>query len=102
MHNKYVKLPFITIIKVREMMYSDDNSNVVNSINSDLEDCLKRIIVFNKYYKYYDCYCFSSLTDNLPYYRNELYIKKRYNLKSKKIISFRDFKTFNNGGDIDE
>lgn len=88
-----IRLPFFTFIKVREMLYSDDNGNVTNVINSDLEESMKRVIVSNKYYKKYDCYCYSSLTDKLPYYYKNEYIKSRYNLKTNDIISFRKFYT---------
>ena len=63
-----IKLPFITILKIRELMYSDDNQAVVNTVNSDVENDLKTLIVLNKYYKKYDCYCYSIFTDNLTLY----------------------------------
>lgn len=89
------KVPFFTILKVREMMYSDDGNNVTNCINSDLEDDLKTLIIPNSVYKMYDCYCYSIFTDNLPYFCNsKVKIKgKKDSLKQDKLVSFKTFKT---------
>lgn len=91
---KRIKLPFFTVMKVRELMYSSDNSNITNVIQGDLEDSLKTIIVPNKYYKYYDCYCYSIFTDDLPLYA--IYDTEKKNkkdsLKTDIIPSFIDFK----------
>lgn len=91
---KRVKFPFFTIMKVREMLYSSDNANITNVIQSDIEDSLKTLIVPNKYYKYYDCYCYSIFTDSLPLYAvYDTKMKKRKDsLKTDKIPSFIDFK----------
>lgn len=89
-----VKVPFVTIMKVREMMYSDDKNNITNIYNDDLELSMRTMIILNKTYKNYDCYCYSIFTDDLPYqvdYNSE--ILTRYDsLKTKDLITLQDFK----------
>lgn len=80
-------LPFI-ILKVREMTYSDDGS-VVNTIATDLEDDLKTILIGKWVWKKFDCYCYSTFTDNKAIEQN---IIKPKTLKAKNIVTFRDFK----------
>lgn len=87
------KLPFVTVLKVRELMYSDDNQQVVNTVNSDVENDLKTLIVLNKYYKKYDCYCYSIFTDELTLYYDSHMLGKNDSLKTDRIISLREFKT---------
>lgn len=83
-HHK-IRLPFYSILKVRELYYNDDN-NSINAFNSDVEDDLKTIIISNKVFKYYDCYCYSILTDNLGFYSSTY---KRLYKKIKNILSFK-------------
>lgn len=88
-HSK-IRLPFISILKVREFLYSEDNSNV-NTINSDLEEDLKTVIIFNKIFKKYDSICYSILTDNLEIYKKYVNkIKSRKDLKTKKILKIKE------------
>lgn len=86
------KYPFITVMKVREMLYSTDGS-LVNNSNEDIELSMRKIVIFNRTYKDYDCYCYSSFTDMLPY-------QVRYDVKSLSkdddmkvyhLVSFQDF-----------
>ena len=96
-HSK-TKLPFITIMKVREMMFSDDtDQSITNAVNEDVEEKLKTLYVWNKYYKYYDCFCYSIFTDNKPIEVNYEYAIKRKNdsLKTNSLVSLRKFKTLN-------
>lgn len=90
---KRKKFPFITIFKVREMLNSEDGNCIMNVYNEDIEDTFKNLYVLNRYYKYYDCYCYSILTDDLPIYYNDTYKKKKDSLKTNKIISFKKFLT---------
>lgn len=62
---KRTKLPFFTILKVREMI-SMDGESTMNVIDEDLELSTRTIVVLNSTYKKYDCYAFSSFTDYLP------------------------------------
>lgn len=87
-----VKYPFITIMRVREMLYSDDGS-LMNNSNEDIELSMRRIIIFNRTYNDYDCYCYSSFTDYLPYevrYDVEK-LSKRDDMKCYNLVSFQDF-----------
>lgn len=98
-HSK-TKLPFFTIFKVRELIsLNDDSVSTENNFTEDIEMSCLKLVVPNKYYYFYDCFCFSALTDDLPYQVN-YDAKKRKNsrfnriyLKTRKIISFKKFKT---------
>lgn len=86
--NKY---PFITIAKVREMVYSDDTS-VVNDVSQDLEMSMRTIIYFNMVYKKYDAYCYSVFTDDKMIQVDYNYKFDKKNLKATEIVSFnQDF-----------
>lgn len=63
-HHKTV-IPFFLLLWVRELRYSDDNSDV-NTFDSDVEDDLRLIIVPKSTWKLFDSYCYSKFTDNLP------------------------------------
>lgn len=95
-HN--VKIPFVALILyVREMKFSEDNS-AVNTIDTDLEKDLQRVIVPWRTLKYYDRYCYSVLTDHLPVNQNVVLRSKgdrkdrKLDLKARNIISFKRFK----------
>ena len=74
---------------VREFKYNEDNS-IVNTVQSDVEDDLKLIIVPKRIWKKFDCYAFSSMTDNLPVNRN---LTIPVNMKVDDLVSFREFKS---------
>ncbi len=82
-------IPFFLIAYVQEFNYSEDGS-VIQVNNGDLEDNLKRVIIPKSTWKYFDCYCYSILTDHLPVENNIVYNdKKTKDLKARKILSFR-------------
>ena len=86
------KLPLVSILYVREMIYSEDKS-AINVVEEDIELSLRKVIIFNSTYNKYDCYCYSVFTDYLPYkvvYDVELKTKKD-NLKCDSIVSLNDF-----------
>ena len=86
------KYPFITLFKVREMLYSADGSAINNS-DEDLEESTKLVLFFNRYYKYYDSYCYSVFTDCLPFqvdYKVRI-LKRTDSLKADKLITLQDF-----------
>ena len=87
-----VKYPFITIMKVREMLYSEDGS-LMNNSNEDIELSMRKIIILNRTYNDYDCYCYSSFTDMLPYQvrYNVDKLKKHDDMKCYELVSFQDF-----------
>ena len=88
------KLPFVTIVKAQEMCYSadKDGASIVNARNEDIEETLKNVLVLNKYYKYYDSYCYSIFTDSLPIYKKVEKLGRKDNLKTDILVSFKDFK----------
>ena len=86
------KLPFITIMEVREMLYSEDNSMVTNA-NVDIELSMRKIIVPNSTYNMYDCYCYSIFTDDLPYqvkYDCKM-LSKDDDMKAYQLVTFQEF-----------
>ena len=90
--NKRLKLPFISVLWVREMFYSSENQTM-NVAGEDLDLTLRKILIFNNTYKKYDCYCYSSFTDFLPYQVCYDFDKLAYDddLKCYKLISFQDY-----------
>ena len=86
------KLPFITIMSVREMMYSEDNS-LISVTTGDIELTMRRIVVFNSCYKKYDCYCYSIFTDDLQYQVDYEHKLRAYSgdLKAYTLVSFQKF-----------
>lgn len=94
--NKRTKFPFITKFNVRELIYSDDGSaNVQNNFYDDVEKSMLNVWFLNRYYKYYDAYCYSVFTDCLPYqtdYKVRV-LGRRDSLKADVLISYQDFKT---------
>lgn len=93
-----IKLPFFTILNVREMISitDDDVSSVTNNVNDDIEKSTIRLFVSNKYYKYYDCFCYSSLTDNKKVVVDYQQPINKKRTKTNYILSFKKFKSFNN------
>lgn len=79
---------FFLTAYVIENRYSEDGS-VVTVSQDDLEESgqLKKVLLSKKTWKYFDCYCFSVLTDELPVERN--IVKAAPTLKAEKIVSFR-------------
>ena len=88
------KLPFVTVVKAQEMCYSadKDGASIVNARNEDIEETLKNVLVLNKYYRYYDSYCYSIFTDSLPIYKKVEKLGRKDNLKTDILVSFKDFK----------
>lgn len=86
------KLPFITLMEVREMLYSEDNS-MVNNATEDIELSMRKVIVWNSTYSMYDCYCYSIFTDHLPYQVKYDCKKlgKDDDLKAYQLVTFQDF-----------
>lgn len=85
-HN--IKLPFFMLLKVREMIYSDDGG-VVNTFDSDIEDSVLWLLVPKSVWRKFDAYTFSVGTDKLPVESKVLKSKKKVkDLKSYKLSSF--------------
>lgn len=84
-------LPFFNLIHIRECLYSDDNTSLVNSVTRDAELDMRKVIVRKSVWKRFDSIAFSSLTDDLPVDDNLIVLGKKDSLKVEKITSFRDF-----------
>lgn len=87
-----IKFPFISVMRVREMLYSEDNS-LISTSSEDLALTLRNIFIWNGAYKKYDSCCYSIFTDHLKYqvdyeHRVRMY---REDLKCYSLVSFQDF-----------
>ncbi len=78
-------IPFFLLAHVQECRYSDDKSTI-NVNDDDVENKLRRVIIPKSTWKKFDCYCYSSLTDNLPVEKNVITVG---DLKARKILSFK-------------
>lgn len=83
-HSTYKWIPFFLIVTVREERYSEDGL-AINTYNEDVEDSLKRVIVRKSVWKKFDCYAYSSMTDDKPVYDN---VQNAESLKAQYICSF--------------
>ena len=91
-HHLVKWIPFFLIAKVQECRYSDDGSTITVS-DEDTENTLKSVILSKRNWKFFDCYCYSVLTDDLPVEKDVVFndIHTR-DLKANKILSFRKLK----------
>lgn len=80
--------PLFTITYLREERYSEDGTTV-NTYDEDVEQSLKKCIMFKNIYKKYDPFTFSILTDDLETKNKTVYLGRKESLKSEKIVSFR-------------
>lgn len=82
-------IPFFLIAYVEENRYSDDGS-IISTQNEDVENKLKKVIIPKKTWKYFDCYCYSVLTDDLPVEKTVVENNiKTDDLKARNILSFK-------------
>lgn len=86
-HHAIKWIPFIYIVKVREMLYVDENT--INLNEKDGEDNLKYIIIPKKIWKTFDCYTYSCFTDNLPV-ANKVTKNNKKDLKTNYIINLKE------------
>ena len=86
-------IPFVLVAHVREFTYSDDNTSVVNNVAEDSENTLRKVIFWKSTWKKFDCYSWSILTDNLPVEAKIIDGRTLPDLKVRKLISFRDYRT---------
>lgn len=83
---------FFTRIKGEEKIYSDDTTSMNVNVG-DLEDSQKILVFRNKYYKYYDCYCYSIFTDGLTIQVDfdRPILTKRDSLKCDNLVTLQNF-----------
>lgn len=79
-------IPFFLLAYVQECRYSDDKSTI-NVSDDDVEVKLRRVIIPKRTWKYFDCYCYSALTDDLP---EEKTVTCATDLKAHEIVSFKE------------
>lgn len=91
--NKCLFLPFI-IVYTRELVYTEDNG-VQNNFNEDVEESLKRTVIWKSIWNKFDAYCYSILTDDLPV-EERVIDEKKDDLRCDKILSFNKYKTLYN------
>lgn len=88
-HHLVKWIPGFLVAYIIENRYSEDGTQIFDT-SKDVEDGLKRVIIPKKTWKYFDCYCYSVLTDDLPVEKtivnNNLQTK---DLKARKILTFR-------------
>lgn len=79
---------FFLIAYVIENRYSDDGS-IVTFSERDVEesDYLKKVLISKRVWKYFDCYCYSRLTDDLSV-ENSV-VNSVSSLKADRVLSFR-------------
>lgn len=88
------RYPFFSVAKVRECVYSEDNTSI-NGFNRDIEEDMKNVFIWNKNFKNYDCFCYSIFTDKLAYKvdYNAKVLRKKDSLKAIDIVTLQDFKS---------
>lgn len=90
------KIPFFIKMQVREMLYNSDNQTS-NNFDSDIENSTLTLWVRKKWWRYFDCYCYSSFTDDLPIENNVIKLCKNDSLKAIDIVQVREFKHLKGG-----
>ena len=90
------KFPFFCLLDVREMVHTEDN-DVVNTYNKDIDEDNKPLFISKRFYKYYDRYYLSCLTDNLPKLVDYEVVKlcKREPVKVTNIVTLGNYKEVN-------
>lgn len=88
------KYPFFCLLDVREMIHTEDNDSV-NAVTNDIDTDDKPLFVRKKYYKYYDCYYLSALTDKLPTQVNYDVVKfiRGKDMKAKHVTTLGSYKS---------
>lgn len=89
-------LPFI-MVYLREMVYSEDGA-LVNTVDSDIEDSLKCVVIWKSVWKKFDAYCYSSFTDNLSVDKKVIDVKLDDLRVKGGILSFNTYSTLYEGG----
>lgn len=96
------KFPFFCLLDVRECVHTEDG-DTVNTITQDLDRDNRPLFVWKKYYKYYDRFYLSSLTDSLTCQVNYNVVKyiKNKDMKARHVLtlgSYKSIKEFNERG----
>lgn len=88
------KFPFFCLLDVREIVHTEDN-DIINVYKDDSDKGQRPLFVRKKYYKYYDRYYLSKITDDLEIqvdYDVVKYVKGK-DMKARHIVTFGNYKT---------
>lgn len=88
-------LPFIRIMRVSELFYSEDNS-AINTNTGDIEDNTRLLFQRKKIFKKYDRWCYSSFTDSLDKLDNVIKGGFLEDLKAEYVLTNRKLPTIYN------
>lgn len=89
-HHLVKWIPFFLVAYVVEDRYSDDGT-IITTETKDTEENLKKVIIPKKAWKYFDCYSYSVLTDDLKVSKSVVNNNlQTIDLKAYNIVSFRD------------
>lgn len=87
-HHAIKWIPFVYVVQVREMFYSEDGE-MVNVSEKDVEKPLYWIAIPKSIWRKFDCYCYSKFTDHLPVLVDTTVSKE---LKTDHIINVKEEK----------
>lgn len=92
--SKNRKWPFFCLLDVREMVHSEDG-DAINNYNQDIDEEQKPLFISKRYYKYYDRYYLSCLTDQLQLYvdYNVIPAQKKEKLIVNNILTMGTYKS---------
>lgn len=91
-HHLIKWIPFFIFARVKEQRYSEDGT-IVQVDTRDVDDDGYKWVIFSKrVWKLFDCYCYSTFTDDLPVTDTVIKLPKKSSLKAKNIVSFRNWK----------
>lgn len=100
--SKNRKYPFFCLLDTREVVHTEDN-DMINNYNGDIDKDARPLFVRKSYYKYYDRFYLSALTDSLPMQVNYDVVKyiKNKDMKAKHVVTlgnYKSIKEFNERG----
>lgn len=91
-HHLLKWVPFLLFAYVKEQRYSEDGT-VIQVDTADVDNDGYKWVVFSKrIWKKFDCYCYSTFTDNRPVEDTVINLDSKASLKATDIVSFRDWK----------
>lgn len=91
-HHLIKWVPFFLFAFVKEQRYCEDGSTFRIDVGDVDDDGYKLVILPKSVWRKFDCYCYSTFTDNKPVEDTVIKLPKKSSLKASKIISFRKWK----------
>lgn len=93
---KKLNLPFFMVLFYQRMQYMDGETTINSTQKADEIKPKYVIIPKKKYFKMYDRYCYSIMTDHLETVSNKTKPNKHQSLKAEKLVSFKKWRTIKN------